>query len=394
MASATTYNIELRDKNGNLIQYLTPFVSKVNWEWNRIGGCGKCKLTIKKLYRSIEFTGDEDIQIRLKSGSTSKLVYRGYVRTVTPRLASTQDIVLDVRGYFDKLAGYIVESSGDKKTYENQAISTIVDDVVDTFIVAKSNITKGTIDTSSFSADRLDFKTSVKEVLKTCSDLLGDVEYGVDEDLVFFWRTESSTLRHKFFVGDNVSTFERKIDYSKIINKYVFQGGNTVSSLNTPLLQTAIAVDSQTQYFVSEALLSNSSITTQPTADQILGASLKQNSKPVLILKCRIPNTDLRLEDTLPIGEIAVFDADHDQNSTIIGEVGDGGSDVTIGLTDDGGDNITVGGFYSEQVRRLKYSMSDTDEKFTLDIEIGDAVDATAAKIKQIELLLSSVRQT
>ena len=35
------YNVELRDKNGNLKGYLTPFITQISWEWNRLGGCGR-----------------------------------------------------------------------------------------------------------------------------------------------------------------------------------------------------------------------------------------------------------------------------------------------------------------------------------------------------------------
>jgi len=64
---ASKYAIELRDKNGNLKTHLTPFVSNASWEWNRIGGCGRCSLTIKKGYRDIIFDARDDIQIRMEN---------------------------------------------------------------------------------------------------------------------------------------------------------------------------------------------------------------------------------------------------------------------------------------------------------------------------------------
>ena len=64
--TASEYSIQLRDKDGGLKAYLTPFVSKVAWEWNRIGGCGRCSVTINKAYRNIIFDAQDDIQIRVK----------------------------------------------------------------------------------------------------------------------------------------------------------------------------------------------------------------------------------------------------------------------------------------------------------------------------------------
>ena len=242
MSNATTYNIELRDKDGYLKQYLTPYVSAVKWEWNRIGGCGRCQIKLQMEYRKIEFGSRDDIQIRIKSGSTSKLVYRGWVSTVKPALKIGQEITLDVRGQFDLLRFIIVQSSGDKVTYTNQLVSQTVEDIVDTFITPNSDITKGTIDGATFTADSLEFKSTVLEALRTLAELEGNIEYGVDEDLVFFWRTKSDTLRHKFFVGNNVKSFERRIAWSKLLNKIYFEGGDVSGS---PYLKTAEAARSE-----------------------------------------------------------------------------------------------------------------------------------------------------
>ena len=96
MATVSDYSIQLRDKNSALKQYLTPFVSKVSWEWNRIGGCGRCSITINKAYRDIIFDAQDDIQIRVKSGATSKLVYRGYIANINPILKVNQEIKLEL----------------------------------------------------------------------------------------------------------------------------------------------------------------------------------------------------------------------------------------------------------------------------------------------------------
>ena len=64
--TASEYQVELRDKNGDLKQYITPWVSKISWEWNRTGGCGRCSISLKKGYRDILFDAMDDIQIRVK----------------------------------------------------------------------------------------------------------------------------------------------------------------------------------------------------------------------------------------------------------------------------------------------------------------------------------------
>lgn len=390
MASATTYNIELRSKNGYLKAYLTPWVIDVGWAWNRIGGCGSCRIKVAKAYREIEFDAGDDVQIRLKSGSTSKLVYRGWVSVVIPSLKIPQDITLEVRGYFDRLDSLVVHDSGGRKTYANDTVSTIVDDIVDNFIVANTSITKGTIDAAVFSPDSIQFKGTVAEALKTLADLEGKIEYGVDEDLVFYWRTQNSTISHKFIVGNNVQLFERRVDWSQLLNKIYFEGGEVDGET---YIKTAEASDSQSQYYLAEGIITNSAITTSTVADQYLGSILKEKASPRLVIRAKVPNISTRIEDTIPLGACAIYDADYDEDYYIYGTAGNGGSDLTYGLDANGGSNATYGGVYSGQIDQIKYSLSNTSERMSVEIVLGGSLSEFSAKVAQLELLLSNIRQ-
>mgnify|MGYP001564361507 CR=1 FL=1 len=468
--TASEYSVQLRDKNGNLKAYITPFVSKVSWEWNRLGGCGRCSITINKAYRDIIFDARDDIQIRVKSGATSKLVYRGYIANITPTLKINQDIVLDVRGYFDLLKKLVVHSTGNTKTYTSKTIAFIVDDIADIFIIPNSPIILGTIDTtdgSAFSIDTIDFLGTVADALDTLSNLAGDAEYGVDEDLVFFWRTESETLNHRFFVGDNVATLERKVKWDDLVNKYYLVGGDVAG---VKYKRTAQNTDSQAMYYLSEQIMNNSSISTDTVADQYLGALLTENSSPKLDIRASIKNTDLRLEDTVPIGLISFYDAEYDRDSpgdligdiigatvnitsssvanpsvitatahgyldgqsvVIAGHIGstpsingthtityinansfsipvnvtvggtggtavsdpENGSNIIVGETADGGSDVTIGGQFSGQVDRISYTLSNTLGRFNIEVQLGDTVLETSAKIKKLEMALASLTQ-
>lgn len=554
--SSTNYNVELRDKDGNLKAYLTPFVSNVSWEWNRIGGCGSASLTLQKGYRDITFDARDDIQIRVKDlvNGGSKLVYRGYIANAVPTLQKNEQITIQVRGYFDLFKKLIVHDTGDKKTYTTTEVSEIVDDIAKTFIspstpikinylsnngfelwtagdssapddwtlagasaaVAKESTIKklgsysakvtragtdcylyqdihavkgisywsgktvtfgcwvyatvanraflevydganftnssfhtgdstwqfltvthtisssadkvrlllyitdgntsayydgaifvegsaipdhyqgGLIDVGSFECDSIQFLTTVEDALNTLAELAGDAEYGVDENLFFFWKTESSEIRKKFIVGDNVEMLERKVDYDKLVNKAYLVGG-TVSG--SKYRRTAENTDSQSQYYLSEKIYNNGSIVTDTVADQYLGAKLSENAQPQLAIRAKIANTSLRLEDTLPIGLVVFYDVDYDRNmlndstGDIIGEAADGGSDITIGEAADGGDDIIVGGQYSAQIDRIQYEVSNTEGKFNLTIQFGDTVLETAAIIKRIDLALANLQQ-
>lgn len=390
MATATAYNVELRNKDGYLIQYLTPFIKELSWEWNRIGGCGRCRLVLQMEYRKIEFSAGDDIQIRIKSGATSKLVYRGWVSLVVPTLKFPQEISLDVRGYFDLLGMRVVSNNAEKKTYSNYLLSDIVADLIDSFVTPSTDITKGTIDSAIFTPDTLQFKCTVAEALKTLADLEGKIEYGVDENLVFFWRAQNDDLRHKFFVGNNIAVFERRVDWNRLLNKIFFEGGDIDG---TTYKQVSQAQDSQEQYFLAEGIITNSAIITQSVADQYCSAILRERSAPSLLLKIKVPETDLRLEDTVPLGAIAVYDRNYDQSVYVVGEAGDGGSDLTIGSISDGGSGALIGSVFQDQVDKIEYTLSDTEGKFNIEITLGGSILETSAKIKQIELLLSDLRQ-
>jgi hypothetical protein len=126
---------------------------------------------------------------------------------------------------------------------------------------------------------------------------------------------------------------------------------------------------------------------------------LREQSQPTLEIRAKIVNTDLRLEDTVPIGLITFYDVDYDRNlltddvGDIIGEAADGGSDITIGLTGDGGDDLTIGGQYSDQVNRIQYELSDTPGRVNLTIQFGDTTLETAAMIKRLDLALANLQQ-
>ena len=485
--NASEYSIQLRDKNGGLKAYLTPFVSKVSWEWNRIGGCGRCSLTINKAYRNIIFDAQDDIQIRVASGATSKMVYRGYIANIIPNLKINQDIVLDVRGYFDLLKKIIVHTSGDTRAYSSKTVAFMADDIADTFIVPNTPITiAGALTAGDFTADSLEFFGTVEDALRTLAELQGDIEYGVDEDLIFFWNTESTTIARKFFVGNNVSVLERRISFDNLVNKLYLVGGDVAG---VKYKNTAEATDSQAQYYLAEEIINNSSIITANVAVQYLGAILTERSTPQFSIRAQIKNTDLRLEDTLPIGLVSFYDATYDYASLgdIIGDIigesfgglktvtikaggsgytngaqvltvvqtggasgtinvtvsggvvtsinsiatqgtgytttgvggtganglattGGGGTgctvnisainivtatgdNIVIGETAEGGSNVFVGGEYSAQVDRLAYSLSDTPGRFNIEVNLGDTILETAAKIKRIELQLASLTQ-
>ena len=326
----------------------------------------------------------------------NNLAYRGWVSGVNPVLKNDQEIILDIRGYFDLLKYIVVQDSGDTKDYASTRIDLIVDDIIDTFAVANSDITKGTIDAAGFTADALSFKNTVENALRTLADLEGGVEYGVDENLVFFWYDESATVNKKFFVGDDIKILQRKEDFSKIVNKYYLEGKETAG---VPFIRSGENATSQTTYFLAEAIIQNGAISTNSVADQLIAALLNANDAPKYQMNLTIPNTKTRLEDTVPLGKISIYDVDYDQFTAarkIWGTTYNGGDNILWGTTANSGSNLLYGGgsgVFQDQVDFIRYQLSETDGRFTMVIGTGGSRDETAGKIKQIELDLQNIRQ-
>lgn len=324
----------------------------------------------------------------------SKLVYRGWVAGITPVLDDAQSVTLDIRGYFDRLNNLIIQDTGGKKAYSADLVSDIVDDIVDTFVTPNTPITKGTIDASDFTADTLEFKCSIIEALKTLADLEGGVEYGVDEDLIFFWRDIDSSITHRFFVGNNIKMFEKRYDYSKIVNRIYLEGGDVADVPYAYMLENT---DSQDTYFLSEQIITNGSITTSSVADQYLTQKLNQVSGPVLNVRVKIVNTDIRIEDVVPLGTISVYDSGSaklmEQSESIWGKTVSGGSNLIWGKAGASGSDAIWGGTFAGQIDKISYTLSDSDDRFNIELTVGGTAMEAAAKIKQLEMMFNEIRQ-
>ncbi len=328
--------------------------------------------------------------------NATKLVYRGFVSGIGGTMKVGQDIKVSVKGYSELLRKKVIHNLGDVKEYTSSEISVIVGDIIDTFVVTSSDITKGTVEAGSFVCDTIKFMGSVWDALQTLAELAGDVEWGVNEDLSFFWRIESNVIRHKFIIGDKTVSLERKVDYFKLKNKIYLVGGDNAG---VKYRRTGENTDSQDKYFLAEEIVNNGSITSDTVADQYTGAILTENAQPTETFTAQIKNIFKRFEDVLPLGLITFYDVKYDRSNysarvgDIIGEAADGGSDLVIGEAADGGSDATIGGQYSSQIDRIVYSLSNTRGRFNVSLELGDTILEMAARVKKLEQAMQSAQQ-
>lgn len=391
-----TYTIELRDKDFKLKGHLQDYVTgTLQWDWNRVGGCGRCVIAVNGDYLRFMINADDDIRIYLpdESAGSATLWYRGFIQTVTPSISSGKQVIqLECEGYFRWTKRIIVQDSNTKKTYSNQLISDIVDDIVDNFIVANSSITKGTIDTSTFTPDSLEFKTTSREALRTLFELDATVEYGVDANLQFYWRNQNDSVTHKFWVGDKVVVLAEKVDYNGIVNKIYFEGGNVGA---TPLETTGQSSSSQVKYGLHEAILSNASIVSSGVASKFIQSQFTLRGKPVVQTTVELNHIKKRFEASLPVGAISVIDPDAAQTSAIYGTTGNGGSNKIYGSVADSGSGQLYGGNKKFQFDRVTYVLNPVNGHINAKIQFGNSLNfsRTSATLRRIQLSLDTQRQ-
>jgi len=395
MATPNRYAIELRDKDFNLKARLEPYITAVNWEWNRVGGCGRATLTVSGDYQRFSVDSDDDVRIYLPDAdtNTSTLWYRGFVQNVSPKVSQgKQSIKIECSGYFGWLDRVIVHDNNSEKVFLGSEISNIVDSIVDDFVVSNSNITRGTTDESSVSPDTISFKGTAKQALGTLFDLVGAVQYGVGPDLVFYWRNESKAFTHRFYVGGEVTKLNDRVDYSGITNKIYFEGGDVNGSA---FKTSGESSRSQSKFGLREEIVSNGSITTTATASRLISAILKQKAVPQRQLSISVKNIKQRLEATEPIGAIAVVDKDVFQDSFLYGTTGNGGSNITYGKVVNGGSGKKYGTTPRNQVDRIQYKMSPEDGRVDAEIQFGNSLgfSRASATMNRQELILNAVRQ-
>lgn len=395
MSTPTKYTIELRDKSFVLKKRLEAWATRVSWEWNAFGGCGRAQLTVEGDYKRFDVEADDDIRIYLPNTglAAADLRYRGYVEHVAPSITGgKQSINIECQGYFAWLDRLIVHDTGEEKVYYGQEVSAIVDDIIDSFVVSKTSITRGTTEASSVSPDVISFKGKVRDVIRTLVDLVGNVECGVDANLQFYWYNRTKTFKDRFFVGSNVTKIDDRVDFKNIINKIYFEGGDVNG---TAFQTTGESSRSQAKYGVFEIILQNGSITTKATADQYIKAYLAEKAIPQRQLCVSVKNINKILESRFPMGAVAIVDKDVYQHALIYGTTANGGSNVLFGKAQAGGSNKKYGTTPRNQIDRISYSFTPEAGRLNADIQFGNSLSASraSAAMKQLEDNLNAVRQ-
>ncbi len=329
------YTIELRDKNFSLIKILTKVARDLSWDYDRIGGCGRCSLTLS--LESLEnISADYDIQIRVEDVSgNSQLVYRGYLESYRPVMDLKDSIQIDAFGYVGQLDRVRVNY-----TYTTSEISVIVKDILDTYVKPSTRIdyNAADIEATNFTVDEIVFDCLASEALKTLADLAGLTEWGVDRNLKFFFKKQSDSINFYLRKGINIKKFDNLDDYSTIINRINIKGSDLLD-------ETVNNLESQSAYGLRTQIVSQSSMTTSAVAQQYGASILAEKARINRKTTIQVINNTQFFEGVTPLGKVSILSSNIPQAK----EYGD--NDAIYG-------NFKYGGLPSYQINKMTYKIA------------------------------------
>ena len=366
----TKQRIELRNNDFELIKVLTKDISKLSWEYHRIGGYGRCTLVLPVDYQDLDsfMNPDFDIQIYLpnEDDTGENLVYRGYAESYRPVTLNPDRVTLQFFGYVGQLKRIRIN-----KTYTSENVNAIVKDVIN-FVSGSTGIIydETLIAGPSYVVDTITFDETADEVLKTLAGLSGAVEWGVGSDRKFFFKERENSIKHYSRFKLDINKLDIINDYSQIINRLVIKGKDDFED-------TANNTESQGNFGLRTQITSNSAITTSPVAQQygtnILLEKAIINSRANLSM---LKNRKL-FEETIPIGRISIL------TTTVARAKLYNDDDAIYG-------KVSYGGQQSYQIDKIKYKLSSGGTNIIMNI--GQSRPDIALQIRRLEFEIDQIR--
>jgi len=370
IATTERFSIQIRDSDFTLVKVLNHKATKVAWEYDRVGGCGACKLTIADDFDSLDnyINPDYDLQITIPVGGVSTLVYRGFAETYKPVIAVNDVVSLKFSGYSSQLKRIRIN-----ETYTNMDVNDIVKDIIqqvddETSILYVENNVSGT----PYIVSEIEFDTMADDALQTLAGLAGNIEWGVNSSREFFFLTLDKTVKHYGKVSVDIQKYDVINDYSQIINKLVVKGKDEVEYV-------VDNIESQSLYGIRTEVTSNSAITGTGVANQygtnilLLKAAINQRAKVTMVGITSI------YEATIPIGRMSILELSIPQAKQY------NDADAIYGT-------FFYGGLASYNIERIKYQLQ--NKSINVSIDLGQARPDIAAEIRRLNFELSQIRNT
>ena len=289
--------LRVYDRFGDLQKVFDPGPSgaAVSWDYNRVGGCGQASLTIPTMDDDLEHTLVAGAELRISIDE--QLRYSGkLIRTLRSVAAGQETLEVIFFGYMLDLAGLVVQ-----ETYTGQGIKTIIQDILDTYVLPYSEITYSAADIADpgYSVSSLVLNHPVRDALVLLAGIAGNYEWGVDRNKSFFFKATDKNVKHPYLLGREVMGFTEERKDDEIVNRINFFGGSGL----TLTRQSTMSVN---VYGRKESNLFESSITEHSDANRYMGSILKASSSARRSVRCQVTRPDIFVESTTPIGAASV----------------------------------------------------------------------------------------
>lgn len=363
------FRVELRDRSFTLLEILDREIMSLSWDYTRIGGCGGFRFDLPRRYGEEKFiSGDFNVRIYIRDDDGNyNLWYQGLVENKSPSIVGGEEsLSVTGHGYYTQLERYYVDED-----YSSTEISAIVKDILDTYVTPNSDITYSTydIEDTGFTADTLNINTNAKDAIQTCADIVGSREYGVNEQLQFFFIERSDTVGFRFPLGTKVTRYNPEQDFKDIVNRVIIQGGDVAGS---PYFNTYDDTASQLKFGRRDKVIENSAIVTNTVAEQYASAIFAEYRDVLRRASCELVNYNIRIEDTIPLPLVQIL-----------------AGGTTYGTKYYG--TFLYGGFISRQINRIRYSIDDNGN-MKIGLEMGARRPSIAEELAKLDFKLEQQR--
>lgn len=292
------HKIIISDRSFNVLEELQDDAVNVQWDFNRIGGCGGFSFDVPRKYcTDLTLGGDFNVKIYYRNPTTKAfdLRYQGRMPHKTYNVRGDgESISLQGLGYQSQLGNIYVD-----RNYTNKTVEYIVKDILDNDITPNTNITYsvGDIAATGVTLDSMPFNTDALKAMETLAGTVGSREWGVGADRKFYFKARSSSVGFRFPVSGKVINYTDEINTDEVINRIIITGGDVSGS---PFTQTFDYAASQLKWGRRDKPKQNSSIITSSVAQKFADALNAEYDDAIHSARLEIID-DTMIESTIPI---------------------------------------------------------------------------------------------
>jgi len=288
--------VNFYDQNGDLL-YALDINKRTNvwWEYNRRGGCGQCQIEFPT--RDAEFIRRARPNCSVKISINNEVRYTGKIVNQNRSVANGSEMLLiTAYGYIIELGTLLVRES-----YENQGIQSIVQNILDSYVVGRSKITysASNIDDPGYAVSVINFNHTAQDAMTFLASLGGNIEWGVDRNKSFYFKNYDPEIRKVYVLGREVTGLQEDFRDEGIINILnIFSGSDYLFQM-----QATMSVN---LFDRREGNLFESSLESEADFVRLGTNFLKKSSSMRRSLRFSFIKPDEFLDTSVPIGAIAV----------------------------------------------------------------------------------------